>query len=103
MAGSAGGTLKLWDLEQQKGVHTSECSGCDGLGAVVRNMVGHRCNCISLDFHPYGDFFASGSSDTNLKVTMLSSTLPALIELVLRFGTSDVRVVLAHTKATLEL
>ena len=36
--------------------------------AVVRNMVGHRSNCVSVDFHPYGDFFASGSSDTNLKV-----------------------------------
>jgi len=53
VAGSSGGTLKLWDLEQQK---------------VVRNMVGHRANCISVDFHPYGDFFASGSTDTNLKV-----------------------------------
>ena len=53
VAGAAGGTLKLWDLEQAK---------------AVRTLVGHRSNCQSVDFHPFGEFFASGSLDTNLKV-----------------------------------
>lgn len=35
---------------------------------VVRTLTGHRSNCISLDFHPFGEFFASGSLDTNLKI-----------------------------------
>jgi katanin p80 WD40 repeat-containing subunit B1 len=46
VAGAAGGTLKLWDLEEAK---------------VVRTLMGHRSNCISVDFHPFGEFFASGS------------------------------------------
>ena len=33
IAGSAGGTLKLWDLEQAK---------------VARTLTGHRSNCISV-------------------------------------------------------
>ena len=90
IAGSAGGTLKLWDLEQAK---------------VARTLTGHRSNCISVQvysdseqclllavvqiashpsrpphdcrsrsgvhspqWHPYGEFFASGSVDTNLKI-----------------------------------
>ena len=52
VAGAAGGTLKLWDLEEAK---------------VVRTLTGHRSNCSSVDFHP-GEFFASGSLDTNLKI-----------------------------------
>lgn len=35
---------------------------------VVRTLSGHRSNCISLDFHPFGEIFASGSLDTNLKI-----------------------------------
>lgn len=38
------------------------------LYAVVRTLTGHRSNCISVDFHPFGEFFASGSLDTNLKI-----------------------------------
>lgn len=38
------------------------------MGAVVRTLTGHRSNCISVDFHPFGEFFASGSLDTNLKI-----------------------------------
>ena len=97
IAGSAGGTLKLWDLEQAK---------------VARTLTGHRSNCVSVQvrtrlflhvfwilrnrvaqrarslahrgqrmgplmrltlapcaqWHPYGEFFASGSVDTNLKI-----------------------------------
>jgi len=53
VAGNQSGTVKLWDLEQAK---------------VIRTLLGHRAPCISVEFHPYGDFFASGSLDTNLKV-----------------------------------
>jgi WD40 repeat protein len=40
------------------------CAQC----AVVRTFTGHRSNCASLDFHPFGEFLASGSSDTNMKI-----------------------------------
>ena len=53
IAGSAGGTLKLWDLEQAK---------------VARTLTGHLSNCVCVQWHPYGEFFASGSVDTNLKI-----------------------------------
>ena len=53
MAGAAGGTIKVWDLDAAR---------------VTRTFTGHRSNCVSVDFHPFGDFFASGSLDTNLKV-----------------------------------
>ena len=32
------------------------------------SMSGHRSNVICLDHHPHGDYFASGSVDTNLKI-----------------------------------
>jgi len=35
---------------------------------VVRTVAGHRSNCTAVEFHPFGEFFASGSSDTNLKI-----------------------------------
>ncbi len=35
---------------------------------MVRTLTGHRSSCLSLEFHPFGDFLASGSLDTNLKV-----------------------------------
>jgi len=35
---------------------------------VVRTVAGHRSNCTSVEFHPFGEFFASGSMDTNLKI-----------------------------------
>ena len=35
---------------------------------VVRTLTGHKSAIKCLDFHPYGEFVASGSSDTNLKV-----------------------------------
>ena len=37
--------------------------------AVIRTLTGHKSNIRSLDFHPYGDFVASGSLDTNIKVS----------------------------------
>ena len=37
IAGSSGGTLKLWDLEH---------------GKVARTLTGHRCNCGSVQAAP---------------------------------------------------
>jgi WD40 repeat protein len=34
----------------------------------VRTLTGHLSNCVVVDFHPFGEFFASGSMDTNLKI-----------------------------------
>lgn len=36
--------------------------------AVVRTLTGHRSNCLSVDFHPFAEYLASGSLDTNLKI-----------------------------------
>lgn len=36
--------------------------------------MGHKANICSLDFHPYGEFVASGSQDTNIKVRYHSAT-----------------------------
>ena len=38
-----------------------------GQGKSIRTLLGHRSECLSAAFHPYGAFFASGSLDTNLK------------------------------------
>jgi WD40 repeat protein len=38
------------------------------LYVVVRSLNGHKSNCTAVDFHPFGEFFASGSLDTNLKI-----------------------------------
>ncbi|KAF3340905.1 Katanin p80 WD40 repeat-containing subunit B1 [Carex littledalei] len=35
---------------------------------VMRSLTGHRSNCMTIDFHPFGEFFASGSLDTNIKI-----------------------------------
>jgi len=93
-AGSRGGTVKLWDLGAEKGaclcwtcarLRAMRRSVCDTspsmqaadrcfdrgaliLDTVVRTLAGHRSSVKAADFHPYGDFFASGSLDTNLKV-----------------------------------
>uniref|UniRef100_A0A804QQK3 Katanin p80 WD40 repeat-containing subunit B1 homolog n=1 Tax=Zea mays TaxID=4577 RepID=A0A804QQK3_MAIZE len=50
-AGAASGTIK--NIEEAK---------------VVRTFTGHRSSCASLDFHPFGEFLATGSSDTNMKI-----------------------------------
>lgn len=31
-------------------------------------MSGHREECLALDFHPFGEFFASGGADRSLKL-----------------------------------
>ena len=38
------------------------------VNAVVRTLTGHRGSCDSVEFHPFGEFFASGSSDNDLKI-----------------------------------
>ena len=53
VGGATSGTIKLWDLDQ---------------GKAIRTLVGHRSDCQTVEFHPFGAFFASGSLDTNLKV-----------------------------------
>jgi katanin p80 WD40 repeat-containing subunit B1 len=35
---------------------------------VVRSLAGHRSSCTGVEFHPFGEFFASGSSDADLKI-----------------------------------
>lgn len=45
-------------------VHKQHIAFC----AVIRTLTGHRSSCLSVNFHPFGDFFASGSLDTSLKV-----------------------------------
>ena len=36
---------------------------------MVRTLSGHRSNsCSAVEFHPFGELFASGSVDTNLKI-----------------------------------
>ena len=34
----------------------------------VRTLQGHKAACTAVDFHPFGEFFASGSVDTSLKI-----------------------------------
>jgi hypothetical protein len=38
--------------------------------AVVRTLTGHRSNCVAVDFHPFGEFFASVSflGDVNISL-----------------------------------
>lgn len=44
--------------------------------------MGHKANICSLDFHPYGEFVASGSQDTNIKVR--GRSMPRCLPLGLR-------------------
>jgi katanin p80 WD40 repeat-containing subunit B1 len=53
VAGSYGGSLKLWDLDN---------------AVVVRTLAGHKGSVSSVEFHPFGEFFASGSVDKSIKV-----------------------------------
>jgi len=53
VTGCQGGSVWLWDVatETQQSI-----------------FPGHRSNCTSLAFHPFGNFFASGSADSNIKI-----------------------------------
>lgn len=35
---------------------------------MVRTLNGHRSSCSAVEFHPFGEFFASGYMDANLKI-----------------------------------
>lgn len=39
----------------------------------MRTLTGHKANIKSIDFHPYGEFIASGSLDTTVRVRYLYS------------------------------
>lgn len=41
---------------------------CAWFVSVVRTLTGHKSSIRGIDFHPYGEFVASGSLDTNVKV-----------------------------------
>ena len=38
--------------------------------AVLRTLTGHKASVRSLDFHPLGDYVASGSQDSTIKVSL---------------------------------
>jgi katanin p80 WD40 repeat-containing subunit B1 len=85
-AGSASGTVKLFDLQNGKStgqalavpfiVYIVRGIACShgrflfwGLFAATRTLTGHKSNIRALSFHPYTtEFLASGSLDTSLKV-----------------------------------
>lgn len=58
-AGSYAGALKIWDLEAAR---------------LLRTLTGHKASIRAIEFHPYGDFITSGSSDTSVKVSFLFYT-----------------------------
>ena len=41
--------------------------------SVLRTLTGHKAGIKSLDFHPYGEYVASGSMDCSVKVSQVSS------------------------------
>jgi katanin p80 WD40 repeat-containing subunit B1 len=49
-----GGSLLLYDLQHG--------------GKAARRLNSHKTACTTVDFHPYGEFLASGSSDCQVKV-----------------------------------
>uniref|UniRef100_A0A3Q3NJX7 Katanin p80 WD40 repeat-containing subunit B1 n=1 Tax=Labrus bergylta TaxID=56723 RepID=A0A3Q3NJX7_9LABR len=59
VAGSRSGSVRIWDLEAAKS---------------LRTLMGHKANITSLGFHPFGDFLASSSMDTNIKVSVEGHT-----------------------------
>jgi WD40 repeat protein len=69
-AGSAAGAVKVWDLEAAR---------------MVRTLTGHRAGIKALDFHPYGDFLATGSTDTNMKVNLHTFHLIIMFSSVIKF------------------
>ncbi|KXS15134.1 WD40 repeat-like protein [Gonapodya prolifera JEL478] len=55
VAGAGNGSIKLWDLDHSK---------------VIRTLTGHKptFRVGALEFHPFGEFFASGSADATCKI-----------------------------------
>ncbi|GAB1293505.1 Katanin p80 WD40 repeat-containing subunit B1 [Apodemus speciosus] len=88
VAGSQSGSIRVWDLEAAKRItrvlKVYFILNLDGTRFmkpspqfpppapatpdVLRTLMGHKANICSLDFHPYGEFVASGSQDTNIKL-----------------------------------
>ncbi|KAL0310653.1 UNVERIFIED_CONTAM: Katanin p80 WD40 repeat-containing subunit B1 [Sesamum angustifolium] len=77
VAGSSSGVIKLWDMAERKRVSSILTKPASDLIAdlihilgsvVVRTLFGHRSYCTAVEFHPFGEFFSSGSMDTNLKI-----------------------------------
>ena len=84
VAGAAGGTLKIWDPEEGRGTPShppppsahshrpatrrARSPHTHSRPSVVRTLTGHRSNVVAVAFHPFGEFFASGSHDTSLRV-----------------------------------
>lgn len=54
VAGTDGGSLRLWDSETGQTIRTF--SNC------------HRASITSVDFHPYGEFIASASRDSHVRI-----------------------------------
>lgn len=52
VSGAANGSLKVFDLNE---------------GRLARSLGGHKVNVSSLQYHPYGEFIVSGSTDTTMK------------------------------------
>ncbi|KAL8152176.1 hypothetical protein V2J09_009936 [Rumex salicifolius] len=55
LAGASSGALKLWDLEHSK-------------LKILRTLTGHKLKCTAVDFHPFGELFATSSIGKNLKL-----------------------------------
>jgi katanin p80 WD40 repeat-containing subunit B1 len=68
VAGSEKGSIRMWDL----GTFNSLDSTLPSSNNVNQNVrvfgPGHKSCVTCVDFHPFGSYFASGSSDTNVKV-----------------------------------
>lgn len=54
---------------------------------VFRTLMGHKANICSVDFHPFGEYLASGSMDTNIKVTKACARVSAFLHLCIFFIT----------------
>lgn len=53
MVGCGGGSVQVWNLEQNR---------------IQATFPGHKTATECVEFHPYGAFFATGSFDTNMKI-----------------------------------
>ncbi|RXN32738.1 katanin p80 WD40 repeat-containing subunit B1-like protein [Labeo rohita] len=67
VAGSQSGSLRLWDLEAAKTEYLFVFFCCFFFSQVLRTLMGHKASICSLDFHPMGEYLASGSVDSNIK------------------------------------
>jgi katanin p80 WD40 repeat-containing subunit B1 len=75
VAGSEKGSLRLWDLRSPS---TTDESGINIINSLRSFQPGHKSSVNCVDFHPFGQYFASGSADTNIKVWDIRSTKSCL-------------------------